>query len=280
MKKFNLYLNKYSINKYHFMQHIIALTPIVPLRSGPSDKDEMVSQMMFGEYAVILDKQQNWSFVEMMVDGYQGWLSNSMVHTVPVDSIKSSDNPDSHILGNLFLPVVNKSTKSSFYIPAGSLLHHYKPASNSFIAGGFHFICKEEPFFYSKKNIRENIGRAALNFLNIPYLWGGKNPFGMDCSGFIQILFSLFGIRLPRNSRQQVKEGKTINFITESSTGDLAFFDNQEGEIIHTGIIINDMQILHASGQVRIDRIDHQGIYNNYLKQYTHKLRIVKSIID
>lgn len=280
MKKFNVYLNKFSINQYHCMQHITAMTPIVPLRSGPSDKDEMVSQMMFGENAAILDKQQNWSFVEIMEDGYQGWLSNSMVHPVPVGLNKSLDTPDSHVLGNLFLPVINESTKSSMYIPAGSLLHHYKHASNSFIAGGFHFICNEEPFFYNKENIRDNIGRAALNFLNIPYLWGGKNPFGMDCSGFVQILFSLFGIRLPRNSRQQVKEGRTINFITESRAGDLAFFDNQEGEIIHTGIITSDRQIIHASGQVRIDRIDHQGIYNNYLKQYTHKLRIVKSIID
>ncbi len=262
------------------MQHIIALTPIIPLRSGPSEKDEMVSQMMFGEYAVILDKQQNWSFVEITGDGYQGWLNNSMAHLVPGDLIINSDRPDFNILGNLFLPITNKSTNSSLYIPAGSLLHHYKPASNSFFAGGCHFICKEKPFFYNKKNIRDNIIQAALSFLNIPYLWGGKNPFGMDCSGFVQILFSLFGIRLPRNSRQQVKEGRTINFITESRAGDLAFFDNQDGEIIHTGIITNDMQIIHASGQVRIDRIDHQGIYNNSLKKYTHKLRIVKSIID
>lgn len=261
------------------MHHIIALMPVVPLRSGPSDKDEMVSQMVFGECATILDKQQNWSFVEILEDGYQGWINNPMVHVVPDDLIINSNNPDTRILGNIFLPIKNDSTGSSFYIPAASLLHHFKPASNSFIAGGILFTCKQEPFFYNSINIRDNISKAALNFLNIPYLWGGKNPFGMDCSGFIQILFSLFGIRLPRDARQQVKEGRTINFINETEAGDLAFFDNQEGDIVHAGIITGDRQIIHSSGQVRLDRLDHQGIYNNTLKQYTHKLRIVKNII-
>ena len=146
--------------------------------------------------------------------------------------------------------------------------------------GSSDLTCLEEPAFYSYDNIRENIRNAAQKFLNIPYLWGGKNPFGMDCSGFTQVIMKIFGKSIPRDAGQQVVEGKNINFINEAKTGDLAFFDNEEGEIIHTGLVVNNQQIIHASGYVRLDRVDHQGIYNRTHKQYTHKLRVLKSVLD
>lgn len=262
------------------MQYAISVLPVVPLRSAPSDKEEMISQLLFGEQVLILEKQQKWSFVEICDDGYQGWLQNLMMLPLSEESFHKLNQSTPKITGNLILPVINVDYKHPMYIPAGSSLYQYRPASNSFEINDIKFTCQQEPILYHPETIREEIRHAAQVFLNIPYLWGGKNMFGMDCSGLTQTVFKLFGRKIPRDSRQQVGEGITVNFINEAKPGDLAFFDNEEGEIIHTGIIISNQQIIHASGYVKIDRIDHQGIYNNAIKQYTHRLRVIKNVLD
>ena len=262
------------------MQYAVSVLPVVPLRSLPSDKEEMISQLIFGEHVLILEKQKKWSFIENCRDNYRGWVFNSMIYQLTEEEALQLNSTGPPVLATLLLPVADTKTKYTFYIPAGSLLHHYKPASNSFHINDYHFNCLDEPLFYKKEEIREKISQTALKFLNIPYLWGGKNPFGMDCSGLTQTILSMYGIIIPRDACQQVEKGITINFISEAKPGDLAFFDNDEGEISHTGIIISNQQIIHASGQVRIDRIDHQGIYNSTIKQYTHKLRVIKNVVD
>ena len=125
---------------------------------------------------------------------------------------------------------------------------------------------------------KEKLVGNALIYLNTPYLWGGRSPFGIDCSGFTQVVYRLQGISLPRDAYQQAEIGTTLSFIEESEPGDLAFFDNNEGKIIHVGIILENNHIIHASGKVRIDRIDQQGIFNKEKGQHTHKLRLIKSI--
>ena len=122
--------------------------------------------------------------------------------------------------------------------------------------------------------------KNAFYFLNSPYLWGGRTPFGIDCSGFVQIAARLSGISLPRDTQEQAEEGEIINLISEAKPGDLAFFDNIDGRIIHVGIILENGQIIHASGKVRIDTIDHQGIFNEESKKYSHQLRVIKRIIQ
>ena len=119
----------------------------------------------------------------------------------------------------------------------------------------------------------------AMLYLNAPYLWGGRSPFGIDCSGLTQMTYRLQGTEIPRDAQQQAELGKTLSFIEESQPGDLAFFDNSEGKIIHVGLILENNYIIHASGKVRIDRLDQQGIYNNEIRSHTHKLRLIKSII-
>ncbi len=115
--------------------------------------------------------------------------------------------------------------------------------------------------------------------MNAPYLWGGKTPFGIDCSGFTQMVYKLNGHALLRDASEQASQGIALSFIEESEPGDLAFFDNSEGQIIHVGIIMEDNHIIHAHGKVRIDRLDHSGIYNIDKKIHTHKLRVIKKII-
>ncbi|MNL48577.1 Gamma-D-glutamyl-L-lysine endopeptidase [compost metagenome] len=116
-------------------------------------------------------------------------------------------------------------------------------------------------------------------FLNAPYLWGGRSILGIDCSGFTQVCYKILGIKLKRDAYQQADQGELVSFINEGKLGDLAFFDNAEGRITHVGILINSHQIIHASGRVRIDSIDHQGIFNEETQQYSHKLRIIKRIL-
>ena len=115
--------------------------------------------------------------------------------------------------------------------------------------------------------------------MNTPYLWGGKSPFGIDCSGFTQLVYKLCGYSLLRDAKDQATQGQVLSFIEESEPGDLAFFDNEDGAITHVGIIMNDYNIIHAHGKVRIDKLDHSGIYNVDSKIHTHKLRVIKKIL-
>ena len=120
---------------------------------------------------------------------------------------------------------------------------------------------------------------TAILYLNTPYLWGGKTPFGIDCSGFVQMVYKLNGFNILRDASQQASQGDALSFIEESEPGDLAFFDNNEGDIIHVGIIMKDHKIIHAHGKVRIDLLDQSGIYNVDTKTHSHKLRVIKKII-
>ena len=103
---------------------------------------------------------------------------------------------------------------------------------------------------------------------------------GLDCSGFTQAVFRLNGISLPRDASQQSGIGQVINLVTEALPGDLAFFDNDEGMITHVGLILDSTSIIHASGKVRIDALDHQGIYNVETNKYSHRLRLIRRIME
>ena len=131
----------------------------------------------------------------------------------------------------------------------------------------------------NETNPKSKLVSTALHYLNSPYLWGGKSPFGIDCSGFVQCVYQLHGIQLPRDAYLQAAHGETLGFIDESEPGDLAFFDNNEGKITHVGIIMPDYHIIHAFGQVRIDRLDQTGIFNSLQNTHTHKLRVIKKIL-
>lgn len=257
------------------MTHGICTQSMAPMRAEASHKSEMVSQLLFGELFEIIETQNEWVRICNEYDGYKGWLLVAQCHTTDIyeyEKIKRDsynvcydlvgviqlDDPFPIVLGSN-LPFLNKET---FNI--GNKMYAYK--------GAFRNIshCIQNP---------NKIMEDALMYLNAPYLWGGRSPFGIDCSGFTQLVYKLSGIRLKRDAHEQAETGIQIHLLDESQTGDLAFFENSDGKISHVGIIMSPHKIIHASGKVRIDKIDHFGIYNAETKKYSHKLRLIKRIL-
>lgn len=248
---------------------------IVPLRKEPSDVSEMVSQLVFGEYFEIIEKDKKWSKIRLAFDNYEGYIDNKQYEIITEDIFKKLSEEKKHYAGEL-IDFITDSNNSLTTIPLGAYLPFYQENS---------LVINDKPFTYQGKvncNIlpKQSIIEIAYLFLNVPYLWGGKTPFGIDCSGFTQAVYKLCGYKLFREASEQATQGRVLSFIEESEAGDLAFFDDDEGNITHVGIIMNDYHIIHAYGKVRIDKLDHSGIYNVDIQKYTHKLRVIKNLID
>lgn len=247
----------------------ICILSVVPLRAEPSDKSEIISQLLFGESFLILEELEKWTKIKCLWDDYEAWvdtkqyLSNveendalaclrSQVVTDSVAEIEMNNFPSYlSIASTLNIDLINKYSSNSKYRFNGRSIEMGSKAI-------------------------EPIELLSKKWMNTPYLWGGRSIFGIDCSGFTQSVFKMHGVRLHRDAYQQAEQGTLVNFIEEALPGDLAFFDNDEERIIHVGIVLENQQIIHASGQVRIDRLDHQGIFNVDTKRYSHKLRIIK----
>jgi cell wall-associated NlpC family hydrolase len=254
------------------MKYGICTLSVVPVRKDASDKSEMTTQLLFGDMVEFLDRSNQWILVKILYDDYEGWIDHKQITELTEEDHQKLCKASLYKVTDLVFPVVRKSDEQKISTLMGSVIPYQK--NKSFAAGGQSFAF--EPKAAVKKT---SIKSIALKYLDAPYLWGGKSLFGIDCSGLTQMVFKLNGIRLPRDAYQQAEQGKTVDFINESLDGDLAFFDNPKGQIIHTGIILGNNTIIHASGRVRIDTIDHQGIYNEAEKKYTHKLRIIKRVL-
>ena len=253
------------------MQYGISNLSIVPMRNEAADQAEMVNQILFGEHFKVLEVRKKWSRIRLAHDSYEGWICNKQWIEIEDDIYKQLDKDVSTITTDI-LDIILKNKHQPIVI--GSILPSYKSGHAIINNEMYQFDGLTTPGYAQKEKLVEN----GLMYLNAPYLWGGRSPLGIDCSGFTQMVYRLQGIDLPRDAYQQAEVGTTLSFVEESEPGDLAFFDNTEGEIIHVGIIMENNHIIHASGKVRIDRIDQQGIFNKELGTHTHKLRLIKSI--
>lgn len=249
------------------MRYGICNLSIVPLRIDPSDTSELVSQVLYGELFKILEQRKSWSKVRLAYDKYEGWIDNKQYVEIPESDYNSVIEQD-HLLSTDLIEYVQDENDQLYTIPIGSSLNGLSLLNHSFDGNSS-----------SQKQEKSNLIKTAFLYLNAPYLWGGKTPFGIDCSGFTQMVYKLNGYHLLRDASQQATQGNALSFIEESEPGDLAFFDNAEGHITHVGIIMEDNYIIHAHGKVRIDRLDHSGIYNADKRTHTHKLRVIKKII-
>ncbi|RLD63019.1 MAG: hypothetical protein DRJ01_04800 [Bacteroidetes bacterium] len=261
------------------MEYGIAYLSIIPVRSEPDHRSEMVTQILFGEHFKVLEKNNGWCFIHLFYDDYEGWIDEKMCYYITPNVYESLSNEISFVSHEIVNVVQRAKKETPFMIVSGSNLPFYNSVDKSFK------IDDEQFYFYGdisekkEDDMRASITDAALNYVDAPYLWGGRSPFGIDCSGLTQIVYKLNGIKIPRDASQQVELGKAITFADKSLPGDLAFFDDEEGNIIHVGIVLNDKKIIHASGKVRVDLFDHQGIFNNETKKYSHRLRVIKQIV-
>ncbi len=261
------------------MRYGISNLSIVPVRSEPREKSEMCTQILFGEHYTILEEQSKWCQIKLAFDGNEGWIDRIMVNEVSENSFLQLRDIPRIVTTDVFNIVQMHGDYSNFLIVAGSSLPHFDSASRTFQIGEVIYHIQGNSTYPLAKNVREVIIENGLKYFNSPYLWGGRSPFGIDCSGFSQILYKMAGLTIPRNANQQSLLGDNLSFVEEALPGDLAFFDSDDGAIIHVGIIWEKNKIIHSSGKVRIDNVDHFGIYNIDTKRYTHQMRLMRRLI-
>lgn len=249
------------------MQYAICNLGIVPLRLEPTDTSEMVSQVLYGEYFKILEERAKWSRIRTAFDSCEAWIANKQFIKISEEDYNGFETEDPVLSADL-IEFISGENQHLMPVPLGSVLNFTEILNHT------HSGNKT-----SGKKAKDKLIETAFLYLNAPFLWGGKTPFGIDSSGFTQMVYKLNGYRLHRNATEQARQGESLSFIEESEPGDLAFFDNKEGIITHVGIMMNDNYIIHADGKVRLDRIDHSGIFNPELRQHTHQLRVIKKIV-
>jgi gamma-D-glutamyl-L-lysine dipeptidyl-peptidase len=254
------------------MERFTCENVFVPLRSGPSHRTEMLSQVLFGEKYTIIDRSGVWIKVETVFDKYQGWIdTDHLQHSADTDSSQG------FVLNRSLLCYKNDGTK--LVLEAGCEVFNPDFGAKTFTVSDTQYTTISA---FSQEYVQTNeaVTDTALRFINSPYIWGGRIPSGIDCSGFTQLIYKIHGIPIRRNSWQQAEAGVNVDFIDEAEPGDLVFFDNDQGNITHVGMILSKGLVIHGSGRVRIDRIDHQGIFKPEKNGYSHKLRLIRRIVN
>ncbi|MFD1615145.1 C40 family peptidase [Gelatiniphilus marinus] len=249
------------------MQYGICNLGIVSLRVEPYDKSELTSQVLYGDFFKVLEQRKYWSKIRLDFDDYEGWIDNKQYLEITEEQYYALSKEPPKLSADL-VEFIHDKNEQLYAIPLGASLNGLAILNHGF-----------DGHSMSGTALKNNLINTAFLYLNAPYLWGGKTPFGIDCSGFTQMVYKLNGYKLLREASQQATQGEALSFIEESEPGDLAFFDDNEGIITHVGIIMKDNYIIHAYGKVRIDRLDHSGIFNVDKKMHTHKLRVIKKII-
>jgi gamma-D-glutamyl-L-lysine dipeptidyl-peptidase len=249
------------------MTDIVCAVPVAPIRSAPSHKSEITTELIFGETATLLEEDQGWKKIRCAYDQYEGWCHASQI----IRSANVHLQPKKTFTAD-WINTVNVNGVD-MHVPLGSSLETF--SSNTAIWNSLQ-VTYNGSVFEAENFSPAALRNIAFKYLNTAYLWGGKSVFGIDCSGFSQSVFRFFNMPLPRDAWQQALDGAVVGFLQEASCGDLAFFDNDEGRIVHVGILLNDHEIIHSSGKVRVDKIDSMGIINTDTGERSHKLRIIK----
>ena len=252
------------------MAFAVCTVPVCPMRKEAAHRSEMVSELLFGEVVEMLELGKTFSKIRTLFEGYEGWCQKSQLTIIGDDHIRET-NP---VLTADWVCEIS-CDGNTMHLPMGCALNLLPDGKGKIGIHNYLFKGKTiEP--RSAVFSAELIRKLSFCYLNTPYLWGGRSVFGIDCSGFVQQVFYFFNKEIPRDAYQQAMEGEVVGFLQEVNTGDLAFFDNEEGVITHVGLLLDSENIIHSSGKVRIDKIDSMGIVNTETGERTHKLRIIK----
>jgi hypothetical protein len=252
------------------MEYGICNLAIVPLRATAAHRSEMVSQVLFGETFEVLERAGEWVRVITGFDGYEGWINHLQFTNVAPEVVLNQFAALTITTNAVLTPARKEAGNSVLNLPFGSSLPLYD---------GIKCTVGSDDYDVEHAGNMPGLLETAHSFLNTPYLWGGRTHFGIDCSGYVQAVMRTQGVTLKRDASMQAGQGTVVDFLQEAQLGDLAFFDNAEGRIIHVGMMLDNQNIIHASGKVKIDQIDDQGIYSADQKKYTHQLRIIKRVL-
>lgn len=255
----------------HSTEYVINHCPVTPVREEPAHAAEQATQLLFGEVCEVLDHHSSWTKIRSTMDGQLGWVVSKMLTPVSEEAIrllgeKRETNGES-VVATPMAVVTDTKTGEQLMLTIGTRLPYYKKGTFEVLGKKY----KIDPrCVYEAKGDRsevkgEDVVRVAQSLLNVPYLWGGKNIMGYDCSGFTQTVYSVFGINLLRNAREQVTQGQVVGSLAEAQPGDLVFFDHldrapEATRITHVGMLISPTEVIHCSGCVHVDKIDETGI--------------------
>jgi len=220
------------------MQYGIAFLSVIPLREEASDTSEQISQVLYGEHFKVLEHRKKWSRIRLGIDKYEGWIDNKQFIFCKEEEYQLLHKQTPKLVNNL-VDFINGQNNELIPISLGANLNALSILKHSF-----------DGDFSDSKQPKSKFIETALIYLNVPYQWGGKTPFGIDCSGFTQMVYLLNGHILKRDASLQATQGEPLSFIEESEPGDLAFFDNSEGKITHVGIMMEDN---HSYSQITSD---------------------------
>lgn len=248
---------------------------IVPVRAEPAHKAEQVTQLLFGDHYEVTDASGGeWLRIRQYFDGYEGWIDSRQHHAVTADYF--------HYLNQAEFKITTDITSTLLYNrnPVVILMGSILPISSA------ELFRMEEQFAFNgeSKNLGQRrdysfIDAMARKYLHAPYLWGGRTPFGIDCSGFTQVVFKLAGYKLLRDASMQFTQGNEVLPSEAARPGDLAFFQEKD-RITHVGIVMGGDRIIHASGRVRIDTLTSEGIVNTETQTLTHQLAGYRRILS
>jgi len=254
----------------------IVHVPITPLKESPLHRAPMISQLLAGEIVEILDSNENWLLVMNQFDTLKGWVDRKVIEVLLDEQLSKIAYSGAGMVPAPFIQAHDQYGRS-FYLPAGSRL--YTHGTSIAIAPGrnLEMGVKDQliqPRFVSRDKLIENV----VAFNGAPFMCGGKSVFGIDCAGLVQIACQLNGIEMPRHIAAQMEVGEVINTVADAKPGDIAFFENTKGNVVHTGWVMDKGRIIHAYGEVRVDMLDNEGIFNKHTRQYSHKLRVIKRL--
>lgn len=249
----------------------------IPLRAAPSHRTEMVSQILFGERFSIIESSGTWVRIETLFDTYTGWIDSAQY------GYTGWNEEFPGIITSRELICIRDDGSQMTLAPGSELLNLSDDLSTFTVSGTEYRLTEPHASrlapHASPLTPHTSLSETGMQFLNTPYLWGGRTHMGIDCSGLVQIVFKIHGTALPRDASQQAQNGITVDFISDARPGDVLFFSSDTDTISHTGILLAKETIIHAAGRVRRDRVDHQGIWSDEAGRYTHRLRLIKRML-